>query len=93
MSDRTSAEIFGCIFTSLAAEYDDAKHNGCAQLGMINRLKLEYWDLAMDYDFSWNIMDCDDALETLGLLSPGTPEKFYDDREYGPVVTKKKSKK
>jgi len=54
MADRTSAALFSYLFEKLADnEPIDAKY---------------LWELQNNYDFSPQQMECDEALEKLGLL-------------------------
>lgn len=55
MADRTSAEIFSSVFRLLA------------ERPATRSLAREVWDLSKRYDFHPVQMDCDAALETLGL--------------------------
>lgn len=81
MADRTSAEIFGAIFATLADELPD---NTIRQ-----RIALKFWKMSRQYDFSDCQMEEDDALTTLGLARQ-VPNIEYPDEgpltEYGPVA-------
>lgn len=61
MADRTSAEIFGKIFVKLAAL---RKQGNVAD---INTFAWWAWELSHRYDFSSEQLECDGALQTLGL--------------------------
>ncbi len=68
MSDRTSAEIFGKIFTFLAKKPIQNREDAARV----------WWPRTKQYDFHPSQMDCNDALVTLGLA------KWVDDEiEYG----------
>lgn len=67
MADRTSAELFGFMFTELASL------PGTADL--VKKL----WRRSREYDFSDYQMNCDDALIALGLARRGTNPQYPDE--------------
>lgn len=74
MADRSAASAFGVVFEILASQVDLKAVRGAAE---------EIFDETVGYDFSPDQMDCDDALEELGLYNSNT-------QAYGPQPTKKK---
>lgn len=64
MADKTSAHIFGRVFTHLALEPDERN----------KQLAWWLWEQAGDYDFTPSQMQVDEALRTLGLM---TVDKVY----------------
>lgn len=71
MADRTSARLFGEMFT-LLAEYNDERARKMARV---------LWDRSGDYDFSNYQMGADDALITLGLACRGIDPDYPEDGE------------
>jgi len=79
MADRTSASLFGMIFTYLAS---DKK---------IDQAKKLAWDIyawTYEYDFNTYQMYCDEALLVLGLAKQGEdeegePQILYLGEDYG----------
>lgn len=76
MADRSAAVAFGDVFEILASQADLRAMTGVAE---------EIFDLTSDYDFTPDQMDCDEALETLGLYNSYAGS-------YGPQPKKKKGK-
>lgn len=78
MADRTSAEIFGSIFELLAEDPTDHHKN----------LARKFWRMSDRYDFHPCQMECDEALETLGLARPDPDEdgcfKYGPERKRNP---------
>lgn len=71
MADRTSAALFGEIFTILASkEKIDPK-----------KLAARFFEMSKEYDFSNYQMGCDEALITLGLAKKGVREEYPEDGE------------
>lgn len=78
MADRTSAKVFGKVFTLLAKNPTE-EHKAIAA---------ELWPEIQEYDFSEYQMYCDDALKALGLARDGVDPKYPDDGiviMYGPI--------
>lgn len=71
MADRTSAGIFGKIFT-LLADVTPEKHKELAQ---------EFYEASREYDFSEYQMSCDEALIKLGLAKMGIDPDYPEDGE------------
>ncbi len=72
MADRTSAEIFNELFVMFA---EDATPRDMAYAHKV-------WRMAWQYDFSFNQMECDEALVRLGLAHPDTDEDGFPCHEY-----------
>ncbi len=73
MADRTSADIFGRIFTLLASEGPNHDKEDLAK---------EIWDIAQDYDFDPSQMSCDpDTGIMLGLCKKGINPEYPQDGE------------
>lgn len=77
MADRTSAGLFGKIFTLLAKNPTD-EHK---------KIAAEIWPETNEYDFSSSQMYCDDALIALDLARNGIDPRYPEDGVtllYGP---------
>lgn len=72
MSGRTSAEIFHEIFRMFAQE----------ATARDKEYAYKVWRMAWQYDFSWEQMECDEALVRLGLARPGCDETDFPIHEY-----------
>lgn len=75
MADRTSAELFGTIFTLIDEHIKDPETR--------KSLALRYWKEQRVYDFSPYQMGCDDVLKRLGLARDGE-DKYGPTMLYGP---------
>lgn len=71
MADRTSAELFGTIFSFLAENPTPAHKS----------LAWRLYDLSQRYDFSECQMDADDALVMLGIARRGIDPKHPEEGE------------
>ncbi len=72
MADRTSAEIFGNVFTYLAKQKPSQERDDFA---------LAMWKSSHGYDFSTYQMYVDEALTKLGLAKHGVDPEYPDDGE------------
>ncbi len=80
MADRSSAAIFGDVFTLLAKELDPGPKR--------DKLARHFWKESRNYDFNEYQMGCDEALFTLGLARKGVDPDYPEDGEttiYGPL--------
>jgi len=78
MADRDSATIFSEIFTRLGSDPTE-QHVKWAH---------ELWKLTQQYDFSAYQLECDEALQKLGLAWRGLDPDYPEDGVtwlYGPV--------
>ena len=70
VADRTSAALFGEIFTMLAEEFPAGETR--------DRLAKKFWEMSRNYDFSDYQMDVPEALIKLNLahmaIDPAYPE-------------------
>jgi hypothetical protein len=71
MADRTSAALFGKVFTVLASD-PTPQHKQWAR---------ELWSQTLEYDFTPYQMDCDEALQVLGLAHKGIDPRYPEDGE------------
>lgn len=79
MADRTSAAIFGDVFSLLAAELDPGPKR--------DKLAQHFWNEQRGYDFNPYQMGCDDALLALGLAHKAVDPDYPEEGEaivYGP---------
>ncbi len=79
MADRTSAGLFGKIFTLLAKNPTE-EHKTIAA---------EIWPETHEYDFSHSQMYCDDALIAIDLARNGADPRYPEDGVilmYGPAL-------
>lgn len=70
MADRSSAELFGEIFTYLASQPKTAERDSFAT---------RMWDLTGNYDFNAYQIYADEALVTLGLARRGVDPEHPDE--------------
>jgi hypothetical protein len=84
MADRTSARLFGELFTKLAELRQASSSNrasmAATEIDLLDDLVAWVWDQTGGYDFSPYQMDCDEVLKELGLMRPA-----QDEYEYGPA--------
>lgn len=73
MADRTSASLFCQVFELLASD-PTPQHVAFART---------LWDHTYGYDFSPYQMECDEALQALGLARMGVDPQYPED---GPVM-------
>lgn len=72
MADRTSAEIFGNVFTYLASQPQTPERDAFAS---------KMWECHRDYDFSDYQMGADNALLKLGLARYGIHPDYPEEGE------------
>jgi len=82
VADRTSAEIFGNLFTKLAEDHvslEGEKQTSAAKFSQrqeyITGLAEHLWGMTWGYDFNQYQMDCDDSLIVLGLAEEGDEDE------------------
>lgn len=66
MADRTSAGIFSELFMMFAVNATNTDKEYAHRV----------WAMAWQYDFSFQQMECDEALVRLGLARPGFDDGF-----------------
>jgi hypothetical protein len=83
MADRTSAEIFGTLFTHLAEDLRIASADiiHADRREYILTLARDLWPKMWSYDFNEYQMDADDALVQLGLARRVGGEIQYMNQE------------
>jgi hypothetical protein len=78
MADRDSAEIFRFLFIELAERVElENRHNVEVDKGCLMSIARKSWQESHEYDFSYDQLDCDEHLITLGLA-----RRVGDDMEY-----------